>query len=74
MLVVQGQQPANPGGPPGVDDLPLEGVQNWLGGLKKDAWQPSAQQLMSHSCARRGKIGVQTAETTGGTATQRIYS
>jgi len=33
----------------------------------------SAQQLMSHSCARRGKIGVQTAETTGGTATQRIY-
>lgn len=40
MLVVQGQQPANPGGPPGVDDLPLEGVQNWLGGLKKDAWQP----------------------------------
>lgn len=73
MLVVQGQQPANPGGPPGVDDLPLEGVQNWLGGLKKDAWQPSAQQLMSHSCARRGKIGVQTAETTGGTATQRIY-
>jgi len=31
MLVVQGQ-PANPGGPPGADDLPLEGVQNWLGG------------------------------------------